>query len=303
MAEEVEVKDKKKGLSSKASKIANIIVDVVVVIILALAALLAVCAIQSKKSGLSNYTKVFNHAYLAVASESMDNDDYEVPAGKLSGFKKGDLIKIRIISDDAKRTLQIGDVISFAADIDGDGVKNEINTHRIVDYVGTEGSASGYYTKGDNNSAQDAGFRTLEDIIGVYEGKASGIGNVFLFMSSSTGFFVCIVLPTLLVVVYCVINLILVVSKEKKVQGAAAEEARIKEREEDRERIRQELLAEMNGANAPPAEQNTETAPAQAEDTPDVNRETESVEAEETADNNNEPESSTEVTQDKKDGE
>ena len=68
---------------------------------------------------------------------------------------------------------------------------------------------------------------------------------MFLFMSSSAGFFVCIVLPSLLVVAYFAVNLILVIRKEKKAQTIEAEQSQL----EERERIRQELLAEMQAQN------------------------------------------------------
>ena len=80
-------------------------------------------------------------------------------------------------------------------------------------------------------------------------------------MGTSAGFFVCVVLPTLLIVVYCAVNLILVIRKEKKVQTIAA----VQEKEDERERIRQELLAEMQANAAQPAAAATEPSPQPAE--------------------------------------
>lgn len=123
--------------------------------------------------------------------------------------------------------------------------KTVLNTHRIVDINrNSEGKIVSFVTRGDNNDTNDSMAVSVADVVGVYEGKASGIGHMFLFMSSSAGFFVCIVLPTLLIVVYCVVNLILVIKKEKKVQIAEAEI----EKQAEKERIRQELLAEMQSS-------------------------------------------------------
>ncbi len=251
MAEEVK---EGKSLSPKTKKILNIVVDVIVAIVLIFAVFLAVFSIRSKAKGYSGYTEIFGTAYVAVASESMDADlPSYVPEGKLEGFAKGDLIKIRLVDEKKAKQLEVGDVIAFKSSQIVDG-KLVLNTHRIVEIIGSEGNANAYRTRGDNNPGNDPTSVLTSEIVGVYEGKASGIGHVMLFMGSSTGFFVCIVLPTLLIVVYCAVNLILVVRKEKKVQTADAVAAK----EAEKERMRQEILAEMqsaqNGQNAQPAD-------------------------------------------------
>lgn len=229
---EEEVKEKRK-LSPRKKRIINIVIDVVVAVVLAFALFLAICTISSKKKGYDQYTEIFGSAYLAVESGSME------PV-----FYKGDLIKIKTLSADEARNLNTGDIITFRTTrVTGDG-KYVLNSHRIIEVIENNGKVS-YRTQGDNNAAADSSVVLSDDVIGVYKGKASGIGNVFLFMSTSAGFFVCVVLPTLLIVVYCAVNLILVIRKEKKVQTVAAEQAQL----DERERIRQELLAEMQ-ANA-----------------------------------------------------
>lgn len=247
----------KKGLSPLAKRIINIVVDVVVVIVLAFAVLLAVCTIRSRAKGYSQYTEIFNHAYLSVASPSMEPDDIKsdvvIPDGKPSGFSEGDLIKIKLLkTDSAKSSLQVGDVITFVTSGIKDGYK-VLNTHRIVAVNELAGGTVNYTTRGDANAANDSIPVYIDDIVGVYEGEsAAGVGTVMLWMSTTQGFFVCVVLPTLLIVVYCIVNLILVITKEKKVQKVAADEEHAKQLDEERERIRQELLAEMNGGTAPP---------------------------------------------------
>ncbi len=239
-------------MSPKTKKILNIVLDVVIAIVLAFAAFLAIVSIRSKAKGYSQYTEIFGSAYVAVASSSMDAElpDY-VPQGKLEGFAKGDLIKLKLIDESAARKLEVGDIVAFRSNEIVEG-KYVLNTHRIVEIrSGEQGNATAYTTRGDNNPANDGSAVLSSEIVGVYQGKASGIGHVFLFMGSATGFFVCIVLPTLLIVVYCAVNLILVIRKEKKVQTADAEAEKAAAMEAERERIRQELLAEMNGNNQP----------------------------------------------------
>lgn len=258
MSEEVK---QKKQLSPKTKKIINIVVDVVVAIVLVFAVFLAVVSIRSKLKGYSGYTEIFGTAYVAVASDSMDAElpDY-VPEGKPSGFAKGDLIKLRLIDESEAVKLEVGDIISFESSDIEEG-KTVLNTHRIVAIaVGEEGNAASYITRGDANDANDRLSVLASEIVGVYEGKAPGIGHVFLFMSTSTGFFVCIVLPTLLIVAYCVVNLILVIRREKKVQTADA----AAEKEAEKERIRQEILAEMQSSQSSQDSQNSQNAQPEA---------------------------------------
>ena len=233
-------------MTAKTKKILNILLDVVIAIVLVFAAFLAIVSIRSKAKHYGRYTEIFGTAYVAVASDSMDapKPDY-VPEGKLEGFAKGDLIKINLVNEEQAKKLEVGDIITFNTTLTQDG-KYVLNTHRIVAINGEEGNATSYVTRGDNNLGNDNSPVSISEVVGVYQGKASGIGHVFLFMGSTTGFFVCIVLPTLLIVVYCAVNLVLVIKKEKKVQTAEAE----LEKDAERERIRAELRAEMEAEKA-----------------------------------------------------
>ncbi len=238
------------NLSPKAKKIANIAVDIVCGIILVIALIFAISAISSKTKGYDQYTEIFGRSYLAVQSDSMKGD-------KKDNFSKGDLIVIKTIGDREARNLKVGDIISFkTSDITDDGTM-VLNSHRIIKIVGDEGEATAYVTHGDNNPEGSNERVLVTDVVGVYQGKASGIGHMFLFMSTSTGFFVCVVLPTLIVVAFAAVNLVLVILKEKKVQSVAAEDAK----QAEREKMRAELLAEMGM----PAETKAETSEEQPE--------------------------------------
>jgi signal peptidase I len=169
-------------------------------------------------------------------------------------FSKGDLIVVKLLSDDEKTHLEVGQVITFTTNQITDDDTYVLNSHRIVEAsASNDGNVYSYRTRGDNNTSDDNYTVYYTNIVGVYQGKASGIGYLFLFMKSSAGFFVCVVLPSLLVVVYFAINLILVLRSEKKVQVAAANEARAQELdiakkqaiEDERAKMRAELLAEI----------------------------------------------------------
>lgn len=234
-------------MSAKTKKILNIVVDVVVAIVLAFALFLAICTISSKAKGYDQYTAIFGKAYIGVRSDSMKGEGSD-------NFSKGDLIAIKLL--DAKDTsdLKEGDIITFedVGIIEG---KRLLNTHRIKEVVkNDDGSVKHFITHGDNNPEGSDETVGIGEVVGIYTGKAGGIGHVLLFMNSSAGFFTCIVLPTLLIVAYFAVNLVLVIRKEKKAQTAQAEQ----QQADEREKIRQELLAEMQGQNtSAPAQGNS----------------------------------------------
>lgn len=233
------------NMTPKTKKIINIVVDVVVAIVLIFALFLAVCTISSKAKGYHEFTEVFGKAYVGVSSESM-KADAQTGEVKDDNFDIGDMISIKLLSEEQTKELEVGNIVTFEDPTILDG-KRLLNTHRIIDIVyNSDGSILHFVTHGDNNPVGNNEWVLPSEIIGVYQGKAGGIGHLFLFMNSSAGFFVCIVLPSLLVVAYFAVNLVLVIRKEKKVQTAEAEQSQL----EERERIKQELLAELQAQNS-----------------------------------------------------
>ncbi len=239
----------KLNLSPKTKKIINIVVDVVCGIILAFALILAISMISSKRKNYGNYTEIFGKAYLAVVSDSMEKNIQTGEVGP-GNFSKGDLITVDILKNSEKNSLQVGDVITFRDKFIVNG-QWKLNTHRIVKIeVNAEGERE-YTTRGDNKDMDDMFTKTNEDIVGKLVGRKAGAGKIVSFMSSSAGFFVCVVLPTLIIVAIAAGNLVVVILKEKKVQKATADQAQL----DERERIRQELLAEMQVQNQTPTEE------------------------------------------------
>ncbi len=225
-------------MSVKSKKILEIILTVVIILILAFAGFLTVSVAFSGNKG---YTPLFGHAYVSVQSGSMEGAKPEGNEDKPDGFLKGDLIRIRILSDSEKSALEEGDVISFYMMIGG---ALRINTHRITD-VGT--SADGrrlYTTKGDNPSVGNAVEAVFEtDIVGIYTGrKLVGMGRVTDFLHSSEGFFCCVVLPSLAIVAYFAVNLAVTI---KRAKNTGARSVSDKEKEAIRLEIMRELMEEQ----------------------------------------------------------
>ena len=245
---------------NKAKKIGGIVLNVLLWCFVAFALLTTILAI-SANSGADGVPSVGGKVFLSVESDSM------VPT-----FKKGDLLFAKKLNDDAKKELQVGDVVTYKIDLNGDGVY-ELNTHRIVEVLrDSDGQVSRYVTKGDNNAQNDAPV-ACERVLCRWGNKGSeggkdgakigGLGGFFATLQKPVGFLLIIVLPLLLFFVWELVRFIrtlLAVKNRGKRQITAEEEALI------RERAVAEYLAQQkaNAAGAEAAETDTAAGDAEA---------------------------------------
>ena len=114
-------------------------------------------------------------------------------------IKSGDLILCQEVEPE---NVAEGDVISF---FDPAGNGTAIVTHRVVEVI-SENGALMFRTKGDNNNTEDKVLVGAQDIVGTYQNRIPAAGNVALFMQTTTGLIVCVVLPILLLVGYDIIR-------------------------------------------------------------------------------------------------
>lgn len=90
------------------------------------------------------------------------------------------------------------------------------------------------------------------DIVGTYSSKITNGGKTLAYLQSKQGFGLCIVLPTgllLLLEAYILIKNLLVLNRQK-LEAEMAEKAEVhkEDLEAERERIRKEILAEMEAS-------------------------------------------------------
>lgn len=110
-------------------------------------------------------------------------------------ISSGDMIICHTIEPSEVKT---GDVISFF-DPEGNGLS--VVTHRVVEIVQENGSLS-FRTKGDANHVEDKTPVPAENLVGIYQTRIRGAGNLAMFMQSTPGFVVCVGLPLLCMVIY-----------------------------------------------------------------------------------------------------
>ena len=111
-------------------------------------------------------------------------------------IKSGDLILCKKVNP---KDVEVDDVISF---FDPEGNGSSVTTHKVVEIID---KADGKYfrTRGINNNTDDMTPVHESDVIARYTGtRLRGIGNVAIFMQSTAGLIICVVLPILLFVGY-----------------------------------------------------------------------------------------------------
>ena len=224
------------------STVGNVLIWAFVILSLVITAM--VFAAQKSEDGVP---ALFGKSLITIQTKSMEDTYYA-----------GDMVFMTKLTREEKLNLQVGQIITFrtSIDIDNDGKPGDLNTHRIVE---GRGESLSYVTKGDNNPyADNVGDNPytvhVDDIIGVCtdNGKIRGLGNVIKFLSSSLGFFLCIVLPLILFFLYELYRFITILVSEKQKK---AEDKAIESEEDIKRRAIEEYLAAQAAANATPAEE------------------------------------------------
>lgn len=107
----------------------------------------------------------------------------------------GDLIICQV--KDAEE-VQVRDVISF---FDPAGNGTSVVTHRVIEIKSEDGRIA-FITQGDANNTADARPVPAEKLVGVYHTRIAGVGNVIMFMQTTQGLLLCVVLPIVLLMGY-----------------------------------------------------------------------------------------------------
>ena len=111
----------------------------------------------------------------------------------------GDLIICRTAKADE---IAVGDVIVF---VDPEGNGTSIVTHRVTEIETKDGQRL-MHTQGDANNTADPTPIAPDKLLGRYVRRLPGMGRVVLFMQTTPGLLLCVVLPILLLVGYDVLR-------------------------------------------------------------------------------------------------
>lgn len=230
------------------NKILHVAVDVLIVFILVISIFILTIALTSR--GDDGVPSVFGKAPIGVLTNSMHGD-------KDDDFDKDDLIICDVVTDYKNTEFNVGDIVTFGADINGDGVRDFV-THRLY----KQNDDGSFMTKGDNNSTYDQNKTNAvvfpevnkHDILAVYHGqKISGLGGVINYLQTPNGFFLVILLPMIIFFLYQAVRVVLnamAYSKEKGELAAREAIANADLTEEQKQKAIAEYLAAQQGEQA-----------------------------------------------------
>ena len=252
-----------KQMNPTVKKVLSIVFNVLFYAFLVVLFVFAISNIRSKKNNIPN---IFGVGYLQVQTGSMTGT-----------FEAGDFIWVKVANEKRIEKLEIGDVITFydaaiAESISQAGGEDDgtyLNTHRIVDIKENADGSKKYICQGDYvkktrpeavyDSTKDTNSLIqvvkADDIKAIYtKNMSKGMTGLLKFAKSSLGFGLCIVLPTALLLVYEVVMLIrnIMTLNKEKMEAKMAEDkaAQQEDLEAQKQRMREELLAELKAEQA-----------------------------------------------------
>ena len=110
-------------------------------------------------------------------------------------IKGGDLILCEKVE---ATEIKERDIISF---FDPASNGSSVVTHRVVEVIEQDGKLF-FRTKGDNNNTEDRLAVPENNLVGRYKTRIPAIGNVAMFMSTTSGLIICVVVPMVVLVGY-----------------------------------------------------------------------------------------------------
>ena len=290
---------------AKPRKVLNTVINVVLIVAIVIAAICTyVSFVSTSGNGVPN---ILGLRLLSIQTDSM----YDT-------ILPGDLIIDTAIKDPAD--LRPDDIITYWTVINGERV---LNTHRIVNIYNIGGDKEQtlvFETKGDNNTSADPLTVHESELVGIYRFRIPGLGKVFDYLQTSTGFLLVVVIPVFIFFLYHLVQFFRVLFEYQGVKNRLAyEQERGKNEDiiaaaqvaaaqkstdvpapevdraaieaELREKLRAELLASMgqdiaamlqnnNAASAKPADTTPAAPAAPAEETPAQEEESQDNKAE-----------------------
>ena len=233
---------------TKAKKILGIVGNVFLWIFLIFTMLITILAFTAQGSD-DGIPSLFGKSLITVETDSMEPT-----------YMVGDMVFMSKLSDEEKLNLKPGDIITYHApiDINGDGAKGDINTHRI-DSIDTDLGI--ITTKGDNNLITDAEGDTAytikyNDIVGICteNGRLPGVGKAINFLRSSLGFLLFIVLPLVAFFIYELYRFIVILLEERAKKNPQPAGISAADEEEIKRRAIEEYLKAQAAQSTEPAE-------------------------------------------------
>ncbi len=211
-------------------KTLNIVKNVLVWTIFAIAVAMMIFTIVSVNTFDQNNRDLFGFKAFTVRTDSMSATDFDA----------GDIVFTKNVNPD---TLKEGDIIAFVSQ--SEEYYGETVTHKIRQKTETKSGEPAFITYGTTTGVDDETPVEYSYILGKYTGKIPNVGAFFLFLKEPIGYFLCIFIPFLLLILYQGLMCIKLFRRYKKEQMAelAAEREKIEEERRQAAEMMKELQA------------------------------------------------------------
>jgi len=238
-SEEISENEKEDGKINKRHKRSGIIITALLVFSIILC-IWVISQVLGK-----GYISVGGYSMFRVATGSMEP---EIPVGTL-------LISKNVSIDD----IDVGDIINFRSK--ETGMVGKVITHRVIAQFENEDGRVYLETKGDANVVPDALYVEQDNLVGKVvftTGKGNFFAGIVNFLTSSIGFWACIVFPCMLIGVFVMKDVIGNLREElesitKELDGIEKKSGKERKKQPETEetyeqmceRLRNELLEEL----------------------------------------------------------
>lgn len=214
-----------------SKKTLSIVRNVFVWVVMVIAVLMMIFTVVSVSTFNRADRDIFGFKAFIVLSDSMSATD----------FNAGDLIFVKEVDP---ASLTAGDIIAYqSTNTDNFG---EVVTHKIRRLTTDALGNPGFVTYGTTTNTDDENIVTYEYVIGKYKTKLPVVGKFFRYLKTTPGYFICIFLPFLILILMQGFNSIKLFKRYKREQLA--------EMQSEREKQKQELEAERQRLNEERAE-------------------------------------------------
>ena len=178
--------------------------------VFSLAVFMSLTTIFASLSGEENGKEIFGSKMLIVTSDSMSKS--AISENEEIFFNAGDLIIIKKV--ESLSSLKEGDVITFVSYNPESYGKTVTHKIREIRYSSGEEIAE-FVTYGINKGTNDTTPVKPENIIGKYSFKLPMIGNLFAFLKTSRGFYLSILIPAVLLIIFFSIKIGKILGKKR----------------------------------------------------------------------------------------
>ena len=218
-------------------KVLNIIKNIFVWLMVALAVCMMIFTVVSVNTFDRSDRSLFGFKAFIVLSDSMSKTDFDA----------GDLVLVKEVDP---ATLKEGDIIAYTSQNTSN--YGETVPHKIRKLTTDANGEPGFITYGTTTDTDDETIVTYPYVLGKYTTNIPKVGRFFMFLKTTPGYIVCILIPFLLLILIQGLNCIRLFRRYKLEQMAEMKEERAKIEEERAES--QKMMAELLALKAQLAE-------------------------------------------------